>query len=606
MGDFPVDGGKGVFPGYLNADPPGQPIFALTAGDAGLAVSIGQAGGEVSVDTFGGINMFTPASGSFLGIDSFGNVSATSGTAGGTVTITAAGAASILSVDNDSSVSLGLDVDIQSRGVLLGGGNVNIINGGTITFDTLGPGALVNVSTINGAPPGAGATGPTGPNGGPVGPTGDTGATGPTGGGPTGATGAGATGPTGPGGGPVGATGATGPTGPTGLGATGATGATGVVSPDLSVSTLTVAGLGSITLTENPNFNGEQSSYLFFNTIGHSNINQGVISVIAGTALDINDVSSNALSVYAYSTLGSYQPIIASSYYVNGSNVNSINGAAQISYNTATSTMSLEAPVVSVPFSTIIGVSTINGAAYPPFNIIPSAVFVSTLEAADYVSTISLKGVSSIVGGTDLDITTSTLNIVGATSLYLIDGGGGGLEVTSAQPRITGSSGLVIDNNLSVSTITNLSTINGSVFPGSVGWTSTLGAGGFTSSIVGTALTTPQLVFTPITFPQVGDYTIYQKVKLVKTSGGAGQDIHLSAVYGGGAVPDINDVYEGIGAAPYVDNTSVSTVTTMVANCRVSTIGDTKSIYLYDPSANTYTANITAANPVIQFNPYLP
>ena len=465
---FPPDLGKFASPGYFNAEPPGDPAFALTSGDAGLAVSIGQAGGEVSVDTFGGINMTTPANGSFMGIDSFGNISATSGSAGSaTVTITAAGDASLTSVDNDSFVTLGLDVEIQSRGILLGGGNVNIANAGTIAFDTLGSAAITGLSTINGsAYPPPGVTGPTGSGGGPVGATGATGATGPTGGGPTGATGAGATGPTGPGGGPVGDTGATGPTGPTG--ATGATGATGVVSPDLSVSTLTVAGTGNLTIDANPGFAGTRSAWMLFNTAGHSDISAGVLSVIAGPALDLNNVSTNALSAVAYSTLGSYQPIIASSYYVNGSNVNSINGAAQISYNTATSTMSLEAPVVSVPFSTITGISTINGAAYPPANIIPNAVFVSTLEAADYVSTISLKGVSSIVGGTGLDITTSTLNIVGATSLYLIDGGGGGLEVTSAQPRITGSSGLVIDNNLSVSTITNLSTINGTAFPSGV------------------------------------------------------------------------------------------------------------------------------------------
>jgi hypothetical protein len=218
----------------------------------------------------------------------------------------------------------------------------------------------------------------------------------------------------------------------------------------------------------NPGFAGTRAANLLFKTTGYDTINNGILSVTASPALDLNNISTNAFTVFAVSTLGSYQPMIASSYYVGGSDVNSVNGAAQISYNTATSTMALQAPNVSFPLSTITGVSSINGSPYTNTFIIPSAVFVSTLEAADYVSTISLQGISSIVGVTNLDMTTGNLNIVGATTLYLVDGGGGGLEVTAGQPRITGSSGLVIDNNLSVSTITNISTINGTAFPSGV------------------------------------------------------------------------------------------------------------------------------------------
>ena len=694
------DLGKLVIPGYYNANPPGNPAFALTAGDAGLAISIGQAGGTVAVDAFGGINMQTSST-SFIGLDSLNNITLNTQNTVPNATVTVIGQSTITvsstdgqvkleSVVNDTFMTLDLDLTLEARGALLGGGNVNIVNAGTITFDTLGPGALVNVSTINGAPPGGGAVGPTGPqgdtgpSGGPTGPQGDTGAQGDAGAqgdigaqGDTGAQGAigdtGAQGDTGPQGaigdtgaqgdtGPQGAIGATGAQGSTGAqGLTGSQGATGAVSPDPSFSTITVAGTGTLTMNANPGFAGTRSAWMLFNTTGHDTLNDGILSITAAPVLDLNNVSSiNALSVFAYSTLGAYQPVTASSYYVAGDN-DGTKGASQISYNTATSTMSFQAPNVSVgAFSTLTGVSTINGSPYltvDPY-VLPANISVSTITAMDYVSTISVSGISSITSGnsanidiiggnvkisdgltvgltvdnatqlvtiggtgglsvstitnistftgaTDLTVSATNLSLTGGTTVYLTETGGAGLTITSTQPRITGNNGLVIDNNLSVSTITNISSINSSIFPGSVGWTSTLGSGGFTSSITGTTLTTPQLVFTPISFPQVGDYTIYQKVTLVKTTGGSGQDVHLSAVYGSGGVPNINDVYEGVAAAPYVDNTSVSTVTTMIANCRVSTIGDTKSIYLYDPSANTYTADITAANPVMQFIPYL-
>jgi hypothetical protein len=116
------DKGKLVAPGYINADPPGNTRFALVSGDAGLAVSIGQGGGSVTVDEFGGVVM-AANSGSFVGIDTFANV-----------TISAVGSGTVL---------------IQADGL---GNNVDIVNAGTFTFDTLGPKAIVNLSTINGLP----------------------------------------------------------------------------------------------------------------------------------------------------------------------------------------------------------------------------------------------------------------------------------------------------------------------------------------------------------------------------------------------------------------------------------------------------------------------
>jgi hypothetical protein len=130
MDGLPADLGKLVLAGYINANPPKQPQFALTTGGSGLATSIGQAGGTVSVDNFGGINLTVPG-GAFLGLDSFNNISLNTSTTTGTITLRTDGA----------------------------GHDVNIYQAGTIAFDTVGAGAITNVQTINGIvypPPGGG------------------------------------------------------------------------------------------------------------------------------------------------------------------------------------------------------------------------------------------------------------------------------------------------------------------------------------------------------------------------------------------------------------------------------------------------------------------
>ena len=164
--------------------------------------------------------------------------------------------------------------------------------------------------------------------------------------------------------------------------------------------------------------------------------------------------------------------------------------------------------------------------------------------------------------------------------------------------------------NLVVSTLTaetvstaslEVSSINGSALPFDLPWTSTLGTGGFTSSLTGTNITTPVLVAS-ISFPQPGNYTIYQKISAVKTAGGANQDVHMNILYGDANV-GVSDVYEGIGSVPYMNEQNVSTLTTLVANAQVSSINDTKNIYVFDQSNNNYTVDLVAANPVISYNP---
>jgi hypothetical protein len=132
MDTFPPDLGKFVLPGYINADPPGEAQFALSANGSGYASSIQQAGGEVVVDNLGGINMIA-SSGAFVGVDSFANITLNTSTTTGVILLQTNGA--------------GYDVDIN--------------NAGTIAFDVVGAGAITGLQTINGQvypPPGGGAT----------------------------------------------------------------------------------------------------------------------------------------------------------------------------------------------------------------------------------------------------------------------------------------------------------------------------------------------------------------------------------------------------------------------------------------------------------------
>jgi len=130
MDTYPPDLGKIVLAGYINADPPGEPQFALSANGSGYAASIQQAGGSVIVDNLGGINMVASST-AFVGVDSFANITLDTGVTSGVILL-------------------------QTNG---GGNDVDIQNAGTIAFDAVGAGALINVQSINGAPyvPGAGS-----------------------------------------------------------------------------------------------------------------------------------------------------------------------------------------------------------------------------------------------------------------------------------------------------------------------------------------------------------------------------------------------------------------------------------------------------------------
>jgi hypothetical protein len=637
-----IDTGLIPVAGYVNADPPGIPQFALSGTAVpGQGTSIANAGSSAAI-----------ADDSNIVINALGDLTITSGPGtllgNGTIAMQNDGQIEITSaaVIGDEIIS------IEAAGVLTLAGNsgveittngagedVNILNAGRIDFDALGVGILTGVQSINGAvypPSGSGATTSITQAGALVACLGSGGVT-------ISSIGGGVT---------VNVQNA----GTIAFDASGAGAITGLST--INGSSYPPPGVGSISsisgggatvecdvasggielLTSNPFLTLDAGTVIATLSAGAANANievktdnmvfnnpaatvSSIINMKDDGTIDLSGAAVNLINA------GTIDFISSSGIITNLSTVNGaafVNGSAPYVLPTNITVSTLTAASVS---TTSLLVSSINGAAYPePQYSLPADISVSTiagvstieanpnvpfsflhLGAFDFnISTLGnltidsalgmvLNGVSTIAGS-DL--------LIESNNLKLVDAGGSGFNVLSAQPSVSGASGLVIEANLSVSTITDISTINGAVYPPvlDLPWTSTLGSGGFTSSINGADITTPGIQFTPISFPQVGNYTIYQKLSAVKTAGGAGQDIHMNVLYGDANI-GVTDIYEGIGSVPYINEIGVSTLTTVVTNCFVSSINDTKSIYVFDQSANTYTADLVAANPVIQYNP---
>jgi hypothetical protein len=187
MEGFAPDLGKIVLPGFTNANPPGQTEFAFSANGSGFAGEIAQAGGSVVVDNLGGINLVA-SSGAFVGVDSFANITLNTSTTSGVILLQTNGLGYDVDINNAGTIAFdalgagaitgvqtingsvyppagGGGTSITQAGALvacLGNGAINIssigggvtadiVNAGTITFDTAGPKAITNLSTINGA-----------------------------------------------------------------------------------------------------------------------------------------------------------------------------------------------------------------------------------------------------------------------------------------------------------------------------------------------------------------------------------------------------------------------------------------------------------------------
>jgi len=391
MDGLPADDGKLVSPGFINANPPGNVQFALTAGDSGLATSIGQAGGSVTVDPFGGIAM-TNSSGTSMGIDSFGNVYAytTFGTSRvnmstvGTIAFDPIGPGALTNVvtingtaypppsgSNGTSITQNgaLVACLGNGGVLIssigGGVTANIKNAGTISFDTLGPGAITNLSTINGTAFVNGS-------------------------------------------------------------------APYVLPSDITVSTLTARAITNLSTINGSAY--PPVPYVLPSDITVSTLTAG-ISVDAPSYTSVSSIT-NATNIDIWANGGDL------SLYSDNGSVKLVTGTGLVSAGNIlpesdnTANVGIPGQAWSAVYattgyiSTLEGVSSINGSAYPPVPyVLPSDITVSTLTAGISVDAPSYTSVSSITGanvslyssGGDLtmEADSGTVNLINNTGLQV-------------------------------------------------------------------------------------------------------------------------------------------------------------------------------------------
>ena len=184
-----------------------------------------------------------------------------------------------------------------------------------------------------------------------------------------------------------------------------------VIAPDFSVSTLSIPGGGG---------------YIFFPGPGSSNVAQGILAIRKDQGNSYNDPNTSSilgLAIEGYSTtLGTTEPIIARSiYFTNGVGPGS---------TTATPITGDTAGNIILPFSSIVGISSINGQSYPPSgseqissfaNFFVSSFEVSSINNAAYpppasevISTFQTASISSLNASTinSSDITTTSLTSV--------------------------------------------------------------------------------------------------------------------------------------------------------------------------------------------------
>ena len=489
-----IDQGKLYPPGFNNANPPQDPQFALVAGGgSSVASAIGQAGGEVVVDTLGGISMTTQAT-SFITLDSFNNIAIDTTTASGTATIEIIGQSTITvqatdglvvveSVANDSFLSLGLDVELQSRGALLGGGDVNVTNAGTIAFDTLGAGAITGVQFINGVvypPPGAGAG--------------------------TSITQAGAIVATLGGGGVlissigVGADVEVYNAGTIRFDAMGAGAITGLSTINSAAyfpypgSLSSISGGGAtIEASSTIALQAFGNSFLTLNSVGA--LVSDRVTLSAGTAkpaVVLNDGGNNVAinnpssATPSYLTMDATGVVEVSGAAVNVVNLSTVNGVPFVNGGTVSQDLTVSTLTAGVRLSTLaLDVSSISGVAWPvPGYVLPSAVSVSSLSALDYVSTNAIYGVSTMSNATAMDIYTNILNMTGDVSFSLTDGNGGGISGVGNDVFLTGISTLSGTNlNVSATSVNVVGGTNVSIVGGAD--VSLLDVGGAGFSVIG-------------------------------------------------------------------------------------------------------------------------
>jgi hypothetical protein len=174
---------------------------------------------------------------------------------------------------------------------------------------------------------------------------------------------------------------------------------TGSIPANLNVSTLAVIGTGNITLDADPS--AGESAFLLFNTPGQDTEAAGQLAINKiPNILSLGPVSTvSGLLVNSFSTVfGQVQPIMSKSIILGGDNNDATKPGAEIGYTNTTSTLSMYAPNVNI--SSLVGVSSINGAPYSTGGGVPANLTVSTLTV---LSTLSVIGSGLLTLNTNLN-----------------------------------------------------------------------------------------------------------------------------------------------------------------------------------------------------------
>ena len=323
------------------------------------------------------------------------------------------------------------------------------------------------------------------------------------------------------------------------------------------------------------------NSQMYFQGNNASNVNQGVMMLrrTTGFYADPNLNTFPALTVDAFSTLSATLPIICASVYVNGGG----------SGSTVTPISGDSAGNIVFPFSTIVGISTINGASYPAPAFVSPNLVVSTLQASVSVSTASLY-ISSINGGVYPPPNASSPNGEFST-----------IVVSSFVNTLAVNTSSITANEMTVSSIQFGGAISTTCFIYPTGGTSadlqiTLGEAGSTGN---GALR----VYNNASFGGGGIIDVEDIMGLSSITGRAGADINLLHAGGGHAV-SIYDTTTGdfgilqVGIVTQISSISgldASFITSAASTLSVSTINGAPVVSLPYTLSGT-TANATISN----------